>query len=142
MDKGHCDAGEILKGAGLSRTPQRNCILNILLQAEKPLNARDILENCRDRKINRVTVYRIMESFKRQGIVRELPTDSGIKYFEIACRHNPLHPHFFCKDCGAMACLGPLTLTEAWEWFAHPHAFRIDEIIVNITGLCKDCSSK
>ena len=142
MDKGHCDAAEILKGARLSRTPQRDCILNILLQAEKPLNARNILENCTDRKINRVTVYRIMESFKKQGIVRELPTDSGIKYFEIACRHNPLHPHFFCKDCGAMACLGPLTLTEAWDLFAHPHAFRIDEIVVNITGLCKDCSSK
>ncbi len=107
MDKGHCNAGEILKGAGLSRTPQRDCILNILLQAEKPLNARDILENCRDRKINRVTVYRIMESFKRQGIARELPTESGIKYFEIACRHNPAAPSFFLQGLRGNGLPGP-----------------------------------
>lgn len=143
----HCNAAEMLKNSGLSLTSQRLSVLNVLLKEEKPLNAKEILDLCHDkapdtRKMNKVTVYRIMESFRNGGIVRELPTESGVKYFEIACRHNPVHPHFYCTDCGAMACLGPLTATDIWEWFAMPHASRIDRISVNITGLCKNCSNK
>jgi len=138
----HCNAAEMLKSSGLSRTAQRLSVLEILLREEKPLNVREVFDLCGDRTMNRVTVYRIMESFRKGGIVRELPTESGVKYFEIACRHNPVHPHFYCRDCGAMACLGPLTATDIWEWFAKPHAFRIDHISVNITGLCKNCSNK
>jgi len=136
----HCNAAEMLKNSGLSRTTQRLSVLNILLRGERPLNAREILDLCHDNKMNRVTVYRMMESFRNEGIVRELPTESGVKYFEIACMHNPVHPHFYCRDCGAMSCLGPLTATDIWEWFAKPHAFRIDHISVNITGLCENCS--
>ena len=138
----HCNPVEMLKRSGLSRTAQRLSVLNILLAEERPLNAKEVLDLCGDKKINRVTVYRIMESFRNEGIVRELPTESGVKYFEIACRHNPVHPHFYCRDCGSMACLGPLTATDIWEWLARPHAFRIDHISVNITGLCKNCSNK
>lgn len=140
--KGHCNALELLKAAGLSRTAQRERILETLLHSDRPVSAKDVLEGCRDSRINRVTVYRILESFRRQGIVRELPTESGVKYFEIACRHNPLHPHFFCRQCGEMACLGPLTVADTWEWFARPHAFRIDEIVVSICGLCQECGKK
>lgn len=136
----HCDASEMLKNSGLSRTAQRLTVLNILLQEEKPLSAREVLDLCRDNKINRVTVYRIMETFRTGGIVRELPTESGTKYFEIACKHNPVHPHFYCRDCGTMSCLEPLTATDTWKWFAKPHAFLIDHISVNITGLCENCS--
>ncbi len=143
----HCSAAEMLKNSGLSRTEQRLSVLNVLLREDKPLNAKEILDLCHDKntnfkKMNRVTVYRMMESFRNGGIVRELPTESGVKYFEIACRHNPVHPHFYCRGCGSMACLGPLTATDIWEWFAKPHAFRIDHISVNITGLCKICSNK
>ena len=141
----HCSAVDMLKSSGLSRTAQRLSVLNILLKEDKPLNAKEVLDLCQAaniKKMNKVTVYRIMESFRSGGIVRELPTESGIKYFEIACRHNPVHPHFYCRDCGAMACLGPLTASDIWEWFARPHAFRIDHISVNITGLCKNCSAK
>jgi Fur family ferric uptake transcriptional regulator len=138
----HCNADEMLKNSGLSRTEQRLNVLNILLKEERPLNAREILDLCGNGRMNRVTVYRIMESFRNGGIVRELPTESGVKYFEIACRHNPVHPHFYCRDCGSMACLGPLTATDIWELVAGPHAFRIDHISVSITGLCKNCSAK
>lgn len=139
--KEHCNAAEMLKSSGLSRTAQRLSVLDALLKEDKPLNAKEVLDLCGDR-MNRVTVYRIMESFRNGGIVRELPTESGVKYFEIACRHNPVHPHFYCRDCGAMSCLGPLTASDIWEWFAKPHAFRIDHVSVNITGSCKNCSSK
>lgn len=138
----HCSAEEMLKTSGLSLTAQRLCVLNVLLSEEKPLNAKGVLDLCGDGKMNRVTVYRIMESFRNAGIVRELPTEAGVKYFEIACRHNPVHPHFYCRKCGAMSCLGPLTATDIWEWFAKPHAFQIDHISVNITGLCKNCGNK
>lgn len=143
----HCTAAEMLKNSGLSRTGQRLTVLNVLLREDRPLNAKEVLDLCHDKatnagKMNKVTVYRILESFRNGGIVRDLPTGSGVKYFEIACRHNPVHPHFYCRDCGAMACLGPLTATDTWEWLARPHAFHIDYISVNITGLCKNCSAK
>jgi Fur family ferric uptake transcriptional regulator len=147
VEKEHCDALETLKRAGLTKTAQRMAVLEDLIRAERPLNANEIFEKARsafheyplDAKINRVTVYRILSSFRESGIVREIETGHGTSYYEMACVHNPVHPHFRCRRCGNIICLPPLTLSQAWDWLAQPTDFSVERIDVQLIGVCARC---
>lgn len=137
---GHCDARSNLAQVGLSRTPQRLAVLDILIRAERPLTAADLMQAVNDNlNINKVTVYRIISTFRERGIVREIPTNYGINHYEMACMHNPVHPHFHCRSCKTMTCLDPLTLSKTWDWLAGPHDYNIEEISITLSGLCKEC---
>jgi Fe2+ or Zn2+ uptake regulation protein len=147
MEKEHCDASETLKKAGLAKTSQRMAVLQDLILAERPLNAHEIFKKTQsdfhrhslEAKINRVTVYRILSSFRESGIVREIETGHGTSYYEMACVHNPVHPHFRCRHCGRIVCLPPLTLSQAWDWLAQPSNFSVERIDIQLIGLCAQC---
>lgn len=143
LKKGHCNAEGTLRGAGLSQTGQRVAVLTVMIRADGPLSAGEILNRTDPgQKINRVTVYRILSSFRDSRIIRELPTDRGVKLYEMACRHNPAHPHFYCKACRTTTCLQPVRLSKAARWLAGPEAFRIDDVQVHVTGICRQCSRR
>jgi Fur family transcriptional regulator, ferric uptake regulator len=135
-----CDALEILKTSKCNKTPQRLAVLEELIKSSAPLCVNDILTNIGDiLKINKVTVYRVLTVFKHVGIIREIETGQGIHFYEMACHHNPVHPHFKCRLCGALTCMSPLTLSQTWDWFAQAKSYSIEHININITGLCKQC---
>ncbi len=136
----HCDASETLKKAGLAKTSQRVAVLEQLINATGPINVRTILAQTSGKlKINRVTVYRILTSFRDGGIIREVEAGDGVGYYEMACPHNPIHPHFHCRRCGGLICMSPLTLSQALEWFARPYDFSVETVNVRITGVCGLC---
>jgi len=57
----HCDVAGTLQDAGLSQTAQRLAVLEIILQADGPLSAAEILGRTDPgQKINKVTIYRIL----------------------------------------------------------------------------------
>lgn len=135
-----CNASRILLQAGLARTTQRMAVLNSLLKASIPLTIREIAaETGHTRKINRVTIYRTLALLIRKGIIREIRAGQGGACYEMACLHNPIHPHFLCLRCKRVLCLPPLTLSQAWEWFARPYNFSIASVNVNLTGTCNLC---
>lgn len=138
-----CEVSDTLKRAGLSQTSHRKRILDMLIHAHTPLSASDILKQLGQRKpMNRVTVYRILASFKAEGIIREIPSDHGVHHYEMACLHNPVHPHMYCRLCRTLTCLPPITPYRASELFIAPPDFKVDHVHVNITGLCRTCRKK
>jgi Fur family ferric uptake transcriptional regulator len=141
--RGHCEVSTTLKKAGLHQTPHRRSILQILIDTDNPLCVSDILKQLEPgEKMNKVTAYRILTSFKAEGIVREIPSDHGVYHYEMACRHNPVHPHVYCRICRSMACLPPVAPSRVRELFAAPPDFEVDHVNVNITGLCRACRRK
>ncbi len=136
----HCNSLQVLKDAKLNRTFQRVAVLDVLINAERPLAVIHIFKNISlHQKINKVTVYRILSSFMEKGIVRGIPTGEGINYYEMACRHNPVHAHFYCKSCKKMFCLDPITFSRV-GLFSNLNGFKIDALSVNMTGICKSCN--
>jgi Fe2+ or Zn2+ uptake regulation protein len=129
-----------LRQAGISKTSQRLAVLDILLNAEMPLNVNTIRQNLKTKaKIDKVTVYRILSLFKGHGIIREISTAGGVNYFEMATLNNPLHPHFSCLSCGALTCLAPIPFSQEQELILSRHEHSIDHIEINISGLCACC---
>jgi len=139
----HCDIRTTLENAGLSKTVQREAVLSILIRADLPLSARDILIRIgRGCRINKVTVYRVLDSFRTAGIVREIPTEHGETFYEMACRHNPTHPHFYCRICRSLACLPSAGIEQKWPQCVRPGDAAIESIVINFTGLCKYCQKR
>ncbi len=131
---------ETLQRAGITRTPQRLAVLQILQSASQPLSINLIRGQLKAKtRINKVTVYRTMSLFKRKGIVRDVSPSGGAVYFEMATSDYPVHPHFSCKNCGVLNCLTPLTFSQAHQLTAARDDCRIDHIEINISGLCNGC---
>lgn len=138
-----CNALKLLTESRLSRTPHRIAVLNLLIGTERILSAGEIAEKAMKsgQGINKVTIYRMLTTFKNAGIIREVTTDQGIKHYEMACVHNPVHPHFFCVECRTMACLSSLPAPEVAKLFKGS-VFKIDSISINISGVCAQCREK
>lgn len=133
------DLLHILETSGLSKTPQRIAVLKILKNSVVPVNLKNIRQTLRSGiKIDRVTVYRILSLFKQRMIIREISSRTGASYFELATTENPAHPHFTCRNCEKLFCLEPFSLPQA----SHLNKkYVIEQIDVNISGLCADCCS-
>ena len=134
------DILHILQKTGLSKTPQRVAVLNILANAVVPVNINSIRQALESKiKIDRVTIYRILSLFKQHMIIREITSTSGTNYFELATIENPVHPHFICRNCADLSCLEPLTFSQANQWLTPDKDYSIEHIEINISGLCASC---
>jgi Fur family transcriptional regulator, ferric uptake regulator len=139
-DSKHKDALLTLQNAGISKTSQRQAVLDILLKATTPLSVNTIRQSLKTKaSIDKVTVYRILTLFRQRGIIREIASAGGANYFEMATLGNPLHPHFSCRNCGAFTCLAPLPFAQAPELILSKDDYSIDHIEINISGLCACC---
>jgi len=135
------NAEDTLKRAGLQKTAQRLAVLNILTRAEQPLTAGDVfLRLPGEQKVNRVTVYRILSSYTRKGIIREFESKRGIHYYEKAWPLTPPHPHFNCRGCGTMICMTAFLSPGPWDQMVNQPDFVIENI--SISGLCGLCRHK
>jgi Fur family ferric uptake transcriptional regulator len=115
-------------------------ILSILLSARKPQTAEEISGKLAKGRLNKVTIYRSLESFVAAGLVHKAFLRERIWHFELAdnCSAGQCHPHFTCTDCGDTHCLPEITLPMAAN---PPLGFVIDRQRVQLEGLCPKCSS-
>jgi len=142
MKKNIYDPGvvETLQQAGIAGTPQRLAVLKILQNTVQPLSVGVIREKLETKtRINKVTIYRIISLFKKQGLIRDVLSARGALYFEMATSDHPVHPHFSCRNCGALNCLTPLTFSQACQLTASHDNYWVDHIEINISGLCNGC---
>jgi Fur family transcriptional regulator, ferric uptake regulator len=136
------NAEDTLKQAGLQKTAQRLAVLDILTRAEQPLTSGDVfLRLPREQKVNRVTVYRILSSYTRKGIIREFESKRGTHYYERAWPLIPPHPHFNCRACGTMICMTAFLSPYPWEQIMVNQSDCVIENI-SISGLCGLCRQK
>jgi len=135
-----CDFRQWLTNQGLKLTAPRLAVLEILGNAARALRAGEILEAIRaHRRVNKVTVYRILEDFARRGMVRRLSLDGRVNHYELACEHHPPHPHFQCRNCREVQCLDPTPLSRVWSELRGPVGNRADHIDIRVQGLCHKC---
>ena len=136
-------ADHILKNNQLSITGSRIRILELFLKSNGALAHADI-EKKASEKIDRVTVYRTLQSFLEKGIIHTIPTaDNSIRY--ALCKdecteghHHDNHVHFVCNVCGNTTCLEHVTIPVV----TLPSGFQPIDYQMVVTGLCEACRKK
>lgn len=132
-------ACKMLKAAKLYRTKPRADILKILLKAGKPLTQNQIAQRLRKKRLDKVTIYRTLETLLEVGLVHKAFMQKRAWHFELAdnCTESQCHPHFTCTRCGATHCLMDVSLPMAKS----PHkGFVIKHQQVRLEGLCPKCA--
>ena len=125
---------------GVRATSLRMAVLETLGEGPRAMNALEILDEIKGRRrVNKVTVYRIVEDFTRRGILRKLSVEGRSSRYELACFHHPPHPHFQCHRCGEVQCLDPLPLGRVWTQLRGPMGSLADQIEIRVAGLCSKC---
>ena len=119
-------------------TPAKQHILSILERAGSALS-QDMIEQEVKGDIDRVTIYRVLNSFCADGIVHRVTSDDSKGYYALchdcdkpAHRHD--HIHFKCMGCGKVECLPGHVAVKL------PEGYREETMNCWISGYCKACA--
>jgi Fur family ferric uptake transcriptional regulator len=136
-----CNYEHLLKAADLEPTDNRLRVIEVVGNNSYPLSAADIYQTLeRTSRINRVTVYRILDLLVTRGLVDRISTGGRAFYYGLAPNenHRP-HPHFYCTRCGQMDCLTPDSLNVDSDPLRKTFPGRIEKVEIRVDGICKNC---
>lgn len=133
------DCAEELRDVDLRATPIRIAILKFLERSDSPLDVstiRDYLDK-HNIQADPVTIFRIMNSFTRRGLTRQLNFNEGKARYELASSE---HHHLICEDCGRVE---DFTFEESklLEGVAMRSGFKIKTHNLEIFGICQRCQN-
>ena len=127
----------ILKEHKLRVTERRIDVLQHFFREGKALSHKDLEHLCKE--MDRVTLYRTLQSFMDNGLVHKIPTESGNTMYGLcneSChpdQHQHDHIHFTCEKCGKVECLD-----EQLPAIKIP-GYVVEDISLMLKGICKDC---
>ena len=90
-------------------------------------------------KMNKTTVYRILDRLEESGILHSFTDQDGLKRYAKGQQNNKdsnnlnMHPHFLCQDCGISSCL-PINIS-----IPPIPDYKIQSSEHLLIGQCKDC---
>lgn len=120
---------QLLKKAGFSLTKPRKLVINFLHNNKELLSANDIYIKLKD-KVDKVTVYRVLEVLEKAGIVFKELGDKEAKYYLADKQHH----HIICRKCGFSQCL------PCQHFFNKIKNFNQIKHQLLLTGLCNKCN--
>jgi len=95
---------------GIKRKTQAvSLILDEFSKESNAISAIELIKRL-NKKINKTTVYRLLDKLQDDGLLHCFLDFNGVKWFaKCKCcsktKHQDLHPHFQCTDCGSVDCL-------------------------------------
>ncbi|SFD03776.1 Fur family transcriptional regulator [Algibacter pectinivorans] len=90
-------------------------------------------------KVNKTTVYRVLDKLEDDGVVHSFLDKSGIKWYAKCnscthAQHFDSHPHFQCLNCGKVDCL------EIEVALPNIPNRQVEVSQILIQGNCESCS--
>jgi len=139
-----CNYSELIERSGLDPTPNRVRVLEAIGNSGSPVSAGDIVAKAqRTAGINRVTVYRILDLLVGRGLAaRMVGGGRSLVYGMAPSENHPAHPHFHCRNCGAMSCLQPGSLQVDLRDIERSFPGEIRGVEIRLSGICRNCLKK
>ncbi len=136
-----CNYEKLMEGVGIRATKHRLAVLRILGNAPSPMTAQEVFDALKaDRSINRVTVYRILESLVEGGVVDKISTgDRSFRYGLAPNDNHPQHAHFYCRLCGLMTCLPPESFRLPFGIPSPGLPGVVEKYEIRLDGVCHRC---
>ncbi|WP_420573308.1 Fur family transcriptional regulator [Kordia sp.] len=120
-------------------TPTKEAVINVLSKTRKAMS-QSAIEQEINLKINRATIYRVLNRFCEDGVLHRIVAEDGKQYFALCinCEDRKLpdnHFHFRCTSCETIECL------EEPVHFSIPKHYSVETINCVLTGVCATCAS-
>jgi len=136
----HAIALERLQAIGERRTPARQTILALLLDASNALSHQDILEllKARNEPFDRVTLYRVLDWLVANRLAHKVAGEDRIWRFNAVSDEQHVHPHFHCIKCGKVSCMASVHVKIT----PLPKGYRSVTADTTIQGVCPECPGR
>lgn len=131
-----------LREHGYKVTLSRLAVLKFLHKYERPISPKKISDQLA-KKVNQATVYRILKTLKKIGLVRQIDLRHDHTHFELL-RPDDHHHHFVCQNCGRItnivSCNIPNLIGKIKQ--QSRAVGSIKEHSLELFGLCRACLKK
>jgi len=127
---------------GLRLTPTRKRVLELVLAADGPVKAYDLLDQLKSEqpKAAPPTVYRALEFLLENHFIHRLESLNAF----VSCFHpNDQHQGQFliCEQCEAVTEVHDHSIEDRLRDAALEHAFEPHRQVLEIYGICRSCRS-
>lgn len=131
---------QLLKDKNLRVTPARLQVLEALNAASEPVDIAHVYTQVQktNSPVDKATVYRTIESFLKNDIVKQIDFREGKYRYELAGKH---HHHLVCTKCSKIVPMYDKCLALSHEDIARKYNFEVQEHELEFFGLCGNCAS-
>ena len=131
-----------LAKAGLRKTAPRLAVLKKLIEAKGPMSHSDMVEMLSPDGFDPTTIYRNLKDLADVGLVSRRDLGDHTWRYELTqnagAHHGKAHPHFFCEECGSVACLDTSKVNISAGPGA-PRSIGKGGVEIQVKGLCDRC---
>lgn len=132
-------------------TPLREEVFQLILQAEKPMGAYDLISalqqsrlsdaNAKKTNIAPPTVYRSLEFLLEEGLIHQL---SSMNAYVPCCHPRDQHAAAFliCRCCQKVEECSNLPVDSMMNFAAKDANFLVERSTIELKGVCRDCHQK
>jgi Fur family peroxide stress response transcriptional regulator len=127
------------RARGVRVTPQRLAVYRALAEDLTHPTADAVLGRVRSTlpSLSPASVYRILESLEREGLIRRVGTTDGIARYDANLER---HQHLVCRKCGRMTDFQAPELSKIRLAPRAIRGFVVEELDVRIVGRCARCA--
>ena len=133
------EADRLCERRGAKLTPIRRLVLSMLLEANRPTKAYDLLPRLRaDGEAKPPTLYRALDFLIETGLAHRIESLNSY----VACghwRHGHSAVFLVCDRCGFASELHVPASLKKLGHEAEAAKFRMRRAIVEVCGVCKQC---
>ena len=136
------DAESLCLEKGLRLTPIRKRVLELLLEADAPAKAYDLLDKLGDEGAAKPpTIYRALDFLLEIGLAHKIESLNAF----MACGHRH-HRHaaafLICTNCETAHELHTSDTLQAIERETDAVHFKMKSVVIEVRGLCAACQMK
>jgi len=135
-------AAETCARQGGQLTELRRSVLRLILEAESPSTAYQLLDRLKESRKSAVppTIYRALDFLMEQGLIHKIERLNAF----IPCTEAGPHLHavqfLICRTCGSVAEIEDRAVSQALEHAAEREGFHPGHAMVELDGTCAACS--
>jgi Fe2+ or Zn2+ uptake regulation protein len=127
---------KLLQEHHLRITNPRKAVFEMLLNANEPVSIHSLVQSLPT--VDRVSIYRILETFGTAGITKLVYT-GWKKRYELSDTFLPHHHHLHCLRCNKTIALADDRIESLISSLAKSHDFAVQTHSFEIEGTCQDC---
>jgi Fur family zinc uptake transcriptional regulator len=136
------EAAQACAQQGAQLTPLRRSVLGLILEAEGPLTAYQLLDRLKETRAGAVppTVYRALDFLLQQWLVHKIERLNAFIPCAQAGHHHDMAQFLICRKCGTVAEIEDRAVTKALAHAAEREGFHPGRATVEVDGTCAACS--
>lgn len=139
MDKSNHSCEEELQNARLKITPARIAALKLFESHTRPVDAQHIFSHIKnDPGVNRVTVFRVLNTFTEKGLIKKLSFGENKSMYELNISD---HHHLICQRCGVVEDIENCDLSAIEDAIKKNKRFQVINHSLEFFGICINCQN-